>query len=129
MEAGDIYAQAPNGGRGDYVGRLTVDLDNHYFYQKSEERGAKRIAQDSVMWMIGNDLIDFDHEDTRDFLIDYAMRIRQQEEEEHKRELEDVARGRQLEVMDADRKLGNKTRRNARLAKVTWLAGCAVLMA
>lgn len=130
FEYGDVYDfdKATQSRSDVMLGKLMVDADNERFYIKPPGKAASAIPHDRVNWLLANDLIEFYHEDSKEFLIDFMMRIEQNREavKEHRRQ---QYRGqKQHAVLTANNKLVKKTKRRARFAKLFWAMGCFVLI-
>ena len=112
-----IYDQTQPRDRGAVDGRLVVDQDNQVFYIKSPGKPSRRIPHDRVNWLLAHKMIDFDHEDSETYLIDYMMRLEEHREMVREQRLAQYSAGKEKKAIDESRKLVKKTKRNALLAK------------
>ena len=123
-----IYDQTQPRDRGAVDGRLVVDQDNQVFYIKSPGKPSRRIPHDRVNWLLAHKMIDFDHEDSETYLIDYMMRLEEHREMVREQRLAQYSAGKEKKAIDESRKLVKKTKRNALLAKTIWFLGCAAIV-
>lgn len=125
FEYGDVYDyDKETGGRGAYLGRLYVDQDNQRFFVKPDGKAAKGIPHDRVNWMLANHLIEFDHEESREFLIDYMMRLEHNRTALKNKQRNQYASAKATKQLKENTKLIKKTRRRARISKLFWSMGC-----
>ena len=123
-----VYDQTQPRDRGAVDGRLVVDQDNQVFYIKSPGKPSRRVPHDRVSWLLAHKMIDFDHEDSETYLIDYMMRLEEHREKVREQRLAQYSAGKEKKALDESRKLVKKTKRNALLAKTVWFLGCAAIV-
>lgn len=130
FEYGDVYDyDKETQSRSDRcLGKLIVDADKERFYVKPPGKASKSIPHDRVNWMIANDLIDFYHEDSREFLIDFMMRLEYNREAVKNQKRSNYANQKATQQLAANNKLIKKTRRRARLSRFIWVLGCFTLI-
>lgn len=131
FEYGDVYDyDKETQSRSDKcLGKLIVDADKERFYVKPPGKASKSIPHDRVNWMLANDLIDFYHEDSREFLIDFMMRLEHNREAIKNQQRSQYANQRATQELTANNKLVKKTKRRARMSRFIWTLGCFSLIA
>ena len=130
FEYGDVYnfdKDAYNH-RGTLDGRLVVDQDNATFYVRGKNKASRRIPHDRVNFLLANGLIDFDHEDSETYLIDYMMRLDEHQKKTKEQQLAQYNAGKEKKVLDESRKIQKKTKKNSRFARFLWVVGCAAII-
>lgn len=129
FEYGDVYSyDKDSGGRGEYIGRLIVNQDEQRFYIKEDGKAARGITYERVNNLLANDLIDFYHEDSRDYLINYMMRLMRYKDEEKKHRREQYRSQQAMARMEKVNKVEVKTRSAVRLSRLFWLIGCMMIL-
>lgn len=130
FEYGDVYDydKETQSRSGKCLGKLIVDSDKERFYIKPPGKASKSIPHDRVNWMLANDLIDFYHEDSREFLIDFMMRLEHNRESVKQQQRANYANQKATAQLEANNKLVKKTRRRARLSRFVWVLGCFALV-
>lgn len=113
---------------GDPIGRLIVDPDTNSFWQHTDGMPAKRLSEDTVKTLIARDAIVFDHDDSREKLLNFLYKQEEKQRAQRERELSNYRNQRHAETMDSERKIVKKTRRNAAIARLTWVVGCMVMV-
>ena len=130
FEYGDVYAfdKDAYNHRGELQGRLVVDQDNATFYVRGKNKASSRIPHDRVNFMLANGLIDFDHEDSETYLIDYMMRLDEHQRKSKEQRLAQYNAGKEKKVLDESRKIQKKTSKNSHFARIIWFVGCAAII-
>ena len=130
FEYGDVYLfdKDAYNHRGALDGRLVVDQDNATFYVRGKNKASRRIPHDRVNFLLANGLIDFDHEDSETYLIDYMMRLDEHQRKSKEQRLAKYNEGKEKKALDESRKIQRKTNKNSLIAKGIWFLGCVAIV-
>lgn len=113
---------------GDPIGRLIIDPDTNTFWQHTEGMAAKRLSEDTVKTLIARDAVVFDHDDSREKLLNFLYKQEEKQRAQRERELSDYRNKRHAESMNSEKKIVRRTRKNAIIARLTWVVGCLIMV-